>query len=37
VRRLVEQGMPVFELAPEEETLEDFYLALMKGGRGTVA
>jgi ABC-2 type transport system ATP-binding protein len=35
VRRLVEQGMPVFEIAPAEETLEDFYLALMKGGRGT--
>ena len=37
VRRLVEQGMPVFEVAPEEETLEDFYLTLMKGRRGTVA
>ena len=35
VRRLVEQGMPVFEVAPEEETLESFYLALMKRGRGT--
>lgn len=32
VRLLVEQGMPVFEIAPEEETLESFYLALMKGG-----
>ena len=37
VRRLVEQGMPVFEVAPEEETLEDFYLTLMKGGRGTTS
>jgi hypothetical protein len=26
----VEAGMPVFEVAPEEETLEGFYLALMK-------
>ena len=33
VRRLVEQGMPVFEIAPVEETLEDFYLSLMKGQR----
>jgi ABC-2 type transport system ATP-binding protein len=30
VRRLVEAGMPVFEIAEHEETLEDFYLALMK-------
>ncbi|MEP6662607.1 MAG: ABC transporter ATP-binding protein [Verrucomicrobiota bacterium] len=30
VRRLVEQGMPVFEIANVEQTLEDFYLALMK-------
>ena len=30
VRRLVELGLPVFEIAPEEETLEDFYLALMR-------
>ena len=36
VRRLVEQGMPVFEVAPEEKTLEDFYLGLMKEGRKTV-
>ena len=36
VRRLVEQGMPVFEVALEEKTLEDFYLTLMKAGRGTV-
>jgi ABC-2 type transport system ATP-binding protein len=30
VRRLVEAGMSVFEIADHEETLEDFYLALMK-------
>ena len=30
VRFLVERGIPVFEIAPQEETLEDFYLALMK-------
>ena len=30
VRLLVERGIPVFEIAPQEETLEDFYLALMK-------
>lgn len=30
VKRLVEQGMPVFEIAVEEQTLEDFYLSLMK-------
>ena len=33
VRRLVEQGMPLFEIAQVEQTLEDFYLSLMKGGR----
>ena len=26
VRLLVERGMPVYEIAPVEETLEDFYL-----------
>jgi ABC-2 type transport system ATP-binding protein len=31
VRKLVEAGMPVFEIADEEITLEDFYLELMKG------
>jgi len=31
VRLLVEQGMPVYEIAPVEETLEDFYLSLMNG------
>ena len=30
VRVLVESGMPVYEIAPQEETLEDFYLELMK-------
>ena len=30
VRRLVEQGMPVFEIVREEQTLEGFYLELMK-------
>jgi ABC-2 type transport system ATP-binding protein len=30
VKRLVEQGMPVFEIAPVEQTLEEFYLDLMK-------
>lgn len=33
VRRLVEQGMPVFEIAREVETLEDFYLSLMNKPR----
>jgi ABC-2 type transport system ATP-binding protein len=30
VRRLVEQGIGVFEIAREEQTLESFYLSLMK-------
>jgi ABC-2 type transport system ATP-binding protein len=30
VRRLVEQGMAVYEIAREEQTLEDFYLELMR-------
>lgn len=30
VRLLVEHGLPVFEIARHEESLEDFYLALMK-------
>jgi ABC-2 type transport system ATP-binding protein len=33
VRFLVGQGMAVFEIAPEEETLENFYLSLMKDSR----
>ena len=32
VKRLVEEGMPVFEIALHEETLEEFYLSLMKRG-----
>jgi ABC-2 type transport system ATP-binding protein len=31
VRLLVERGMAVYEIAPVEETLEDFYLSLMNG------
>jgi ABC-type multidrug transport system ATPase subunit len=31
VRWLVAQGRPVFEIAPEEPSLEDFYLSLMSG------
>jgi ABC-2 type transport system ATP-binding protein len=30
VRFLVERGISIFEIAPQDETLEDFYLALMK-------
>jgi ABC-2 type transport system ATP-binding protein len=30
VRLMVEQGMPVYEIAFEQETLESFYLGLMK-------
>jgi len=30
VRFLVERGISVFEIAPQDETLENFYLALMK-------
>jgi ABC-2 type transport system ATP-binding protein len=30
VERLVEGRQPVYEIAPEEETLENFYLSLMK-------
>ena len=33
VRFLVGQGMAVFEIAPEEQTLETFYLSLMKESR----
>lgn len=32
VRALVEQGRAVYEIAPQEQTLEDFYLTLMGGG-----
>ena len=30
VRRLVELGLPVHEIATEKPTLEDFYLSLMR-------
>ena len=33
VRLLVQQGMPVYEIAREEETLEQFYLSLMNNER----
>lgn len=33
VRFLVETGIPVFEIAPDQESLEDFYLSLMNGKR----
>ena len=33
VKHLVEQGMAVFEIGPEEETLESFYLRLMSDGK----
>jgi ABC-2 type transport system ATP-binding protein len=33
VRLLVERGLPVFEIAPEVETLEEFYLRLMNSQR----
>ena len=31
VRELVESGMPVYEIAPDQESLETFYLGLMNG------
>jgi ABC-2 type transport system ATP-binding protein len=33
VRLLVQTGIPVFEIAPDQESLEDFYLSLMNGKR----
>jgi ABC-2 type transport system ATP-binding protein len=33
VRLLVGKGIPLFEIAPEEETLEHFYLRLMNGDK----
>lgn len=33
VRLLVERGMPVYEIAPQEQTLESFYLSLMNHER----
>jgi ABC-type multidrug transport system ATPase subunit len=35
VRLLVEKGMPVFEITPDKESLENFYLELMNGKRET--
>ena len=35
VRALVEQGHSVFEVAPEEQTLEAFYMALVQRGNST--
>jgi ABC-2 type transport system ATP-binding protein len=37
VRRLVELGMSVYEVTPQEETLEEFYLSLMKGNGSPTA
>ncbi|MCX8156472.1 MAG: ABC transporter ATP-binding protein [Verrucomicrobiae bacterium] len=37
VRRLVEAGLPVSEIAPEEQSLENFYLALMHRERAGAA
>ena len=31
VQLLVQRGLPVFEIAPQEQTLENFYLSLMNG------
>lgn len=36
VRALVEKGLSVYEIARQEETLEDFYLRLMNGQSGEV-
>lgn len=33
VRRLVERAIPVYEIVPAEQTLEDFYLSLMERQR----
>lgn len=35
VHLLVERGMAVYEIAPVEDTLEDFYLSLMNGQKET--
>ncbi len=37
VRRLVGLGFPVHEIAPEKQTLEDFYLSLMRRPEGESA
>jgi hypothetical protein len=34
LRPLVERSLPVYDIAPAQETLEDFYLSLMNGRRG---
>ena len=34
VRHLVQLGISVYEIAPEAETLESFYLSLMNGQKG---
>jgi hypothetical protein len=34
VRLLVQRGIPVFEIAPEEQNLESFYLSLMNNNEG---
>jgi hypothetical protein len=34
VRPLVERSLPVYDIAPAQETIEDFYLSLMNGRRG---
>jgi hypothetical protein len=34
VRTLVERSLPVYDIAPAQETIEDFYLSLMNGRRG---
>ena len=36
VRRLVERGIAVYEIARHEQTLEDFYLGLMRNDRSDV-
>jgi hypothetical protein len=33
VQLLVQRGLPVFEIAPQEQTLESFYLSLMNNER----
>jgi ABC-2 type transport system ATP-binding protein len=33
VRTLVQSGMPVYEIAPDQASLESFYLSLMNGKR----
>jgi ABC-2 type transport system ATP-binding protein len=35
VRLLVQQDIPIFEIAPDQQSLENFYLSLMNGKRDT--